>query len=134
VGVMVDSGVFIYFERQSLPIALPSPLEQEGMYISAVTVSELYLGLHRADTEDRRQRRAAFVTRVMAASSVLDFTAAVAQRHAEIGAGLRKIGRMIGAHDLIIAATAVHHDLPLLTGNIGEFSRVPGLRVVPFVV
>jgi predicted nucleic acid-binding protein len=39
---------------------------------------------------------------------------------------------MIGAHDLIIAATARCHDLSLLTDNVEEFSRVPGLRVIPF--
>jgi predicted nucleic acid-binding protein len=39
---------------------------------------------------------------------------------------------MIGANDLIIAATARHHDLSLLTDNIDEFSRVPGLRVLTF--
>lgn len=37
-----------------------------------------------------------------------------------------------GAHDLIIAATAVYHSLPIFTANVDEFSRVPGLRVIPF--
>jgi predicted nucleic acid-binding protein len=37
-----------------------------------------------------------------------------------------------GAHDLIIAATARHHGLKLLTDNTEEFARVPGLNVVAF--
>jgi len=45
---------------------------------------------------------------------------------------LAKRGQMIGAHDLIIAATARYHDLSVLTDNVQEFSRVPGLRVIPF--
>ena len=49
--------------------------------------------------------------------------------HAE----LAKKGQMIGAHDLIIAATAAQHNLPVLTENIDELSRVPGLQVIPFV-
>ena len=40
---------------------------------------------------------------------------------------------MIGAHDLIIAATARHHDLSVPTENVDEFSRVPDLRVISFV-
>ena len=37
---------------------------------------------------------------------------------------------MIGGHDLLIAATALEYDLPLLTGNLREFERVGGLEVV----
>jgi len=39
---------------------------------------------------------------------------------------------LIGAHDMIIAATALHHSLAVLTENVEEFSRVAGLRVIPF--
>jgi len=40
---------------------------------------------------------------------------------------------MIGAHDLIIAATARYYGLPLLTDNANEFSRVPGLGMPPYI-
>ena len=63
---------------------------------------------------------------------VLDFTVATARMHAEIFADLAKKGQMIGAHDLLIAATARHHDFSVLTDNVEEFSRVPGLRVIAF--
>lgn len=39
---------------------------------------------------------------------------------------------LIGANDLWIASQAVQHDLPLVTRNLGEFSRVPGLRVLGY--
>jgi predicted nucleic acid-binding protein len=58
----------------------------------------------------------------------------VARIHASIYAELATKGEMIGAHDLIIAATARFHDLAVLTDNVKEFSRVPGLRVIPFEV
>jgi predicted nucleic acid-binding protein len=41
-------------------------------------------------------------------------------------------GQLIGAHDLIIAATAIGHGYPLLTANISEFERISGLEVIPF--
>src|SRR5262245_63718619 len=131
-GMMVDTNVFIRFEKSCKPVDL-SPWEaSEKVYISAVTVSELLMGVHRADTEERRQRRSTFVEAVIAGVGILDFTVATARVHAELSADLTKKGQMIGAHDLLIAATARHHDLSLLTDNVTEFSRVPGLRVIAF--
>jgi tRNA(fMet)-specific endonuclease VapC len=102
------------------------------VYISVVTVSELLMGVHRANTEERRRRRSIFVEAAVARVSVLDFTLGSARIHAEIYAELAKKGQMIGAHDLIIAATARYHGLSILTENVDEFTRVPGLRVFPF--
>jgi len=129
---MVDTNVFIRFEKSGQPIDFSSWESSQKVYISAVIVSELLMGVHRANTEDRRQRRSAFVETVISGVGVLDFTVPAARVHAEIHAELAKKGQMIGAHDLIIAATARCHDLSVLTDNVQEFSRVPGLRVIPF--
>lgn len=132
-GMMVDTNVFIHFEKSSKAIEL-SPWEpSERVYVSVVTVSELLMGVHRADSQERRQRRLAFVEAIIAGIGALDFTLDCARMHAEIYAELAKKGQPIGAHDLIIAATARYHDLSILTDNVEEFSRVPGLRVIPFV-
>lgn len=131
-GLMVDTNVFIRFEKGGRAIDL-SPWEpSERVYISVVTVSELLMGVHRADTEERRQRRSTFVETIISGVAVLEFTIGCARVHAEIYAELVKRGQMIGAHDLMIAATARHHDFSILTGNVDEFSRVSGLRVTPF--
>ena len=47
-------------------------------------------------------------------------------------AQLMEQGKLIGSHDLIIAATALHHGLTLLTDNVAEFRGVPALNVVEF--
>ncbi len=134
-GLMVDTNVFIRFEKTGNPIDFSSwdASEDVYVYISVVIVSELLMGVFRANTEERRQRRSAFVEAVISGVGVLDFTVSVARVHAEIYAELAKKGQLIGSHDLIIAATARSHDLALLTDNVQEFSRVPGLRVIPFV-
>jgi len=133
-GLMIDTNVFIIFEKTGKTIDL-SPWEQsERVFISALTVSELLIGVYRANTEERRQRRAIFVEAVVSGVGVLDFTIGAARVHAEIYAELANKGQMIGAHDLIIAATARHHDLSILTDNVEEFSRVPGLLVIPFIL
>lgn len=132
-GLMVDTNVFISFEKSGKVIDL-SPWEQsERVYASVLTVSELLMGVHRANTKERRQRRSVFVEAIISGVGVLDFTIDSARVHAEIYAELAKKGQIIGAHDLIIAATARNHDLSILTDNVDEFSRVPGLRVIPFV-
>jgi tRNA(fMet)-specific endonuclease VapC len=132
-GLMVDTNVFIKFEKCGNPIDFSAWESSESVFISAVVVSELLVGVHRANTEERRQRRSTFVEAIIAGFEVLNFTAAAARVHAEVYSDLAKKGKMIGAHDLIIAATARCHDLSLLTDNVDEFSRVPGLRVIPFV-
>ena len=131
-GLIVDTSVFISFERRGKPPDL-SPLEPfEDVFISAVTVSELLMGVHRADSETRRNRRSAFVEAIITGIRVLDFTTDVARVHAEIHAELAARGQLIGAHDLIIAATAQHHSLSLLTDNVDEYSRVSRLNVIAF--
>ena len=132
-GVMVDTNVFIYFEKEGKDIDLSPWDHSGGRYASVVTISELLIGVHRANTEERRRKRFAFVETVITGVDVLDFTLDCARLHAELSAALAKSGRMIGLHDMIIAATACYHGLAILTDNVAEFSRVPGLRVIPFV-
>jgi tRNA(fMet)-specific endonuclease VapC len=51
------------------------------------------------------------------------------QHYAEIRAALERAGTPIGSHDLFIAAHARSRDMTLVTHNLREFQRVPGLRV-----
>jgi len=120
-GLMVDTNVFIKFEKSGDSIDFTTWDSSQKVFISVVIVSELLMGVHRANTQERRQRRSAFVEAVVAGVGVLDFTVGAARVHAEIHAELAKMGQLIGAHDLIIAATARCHDLSLLTDNVDEF-------------
>ena len=89
------------------------------------------MGVHRADPGSARH-----VGRYLSRRSFLGspcwILPSVLRIHTELYAALAKKGQLIGAHDLIIAATARWHNLSLLTDNVNEFSRVPGLRVIPF--
>ena len=131
-GLIVDTNVFIAFERRGEPVDL-TPWEQSAeVFISVVTISELLMGVHRADSEARRNRRSAFVEAIISGVRALDFTTDIARVHAQIYAELARQGQLIGAHDLMIAATARHHAVSLLTDNVDEFSRVGNLQVIPF--
>ena len=52
------------------------------------------------------------------------------KRSAERGGLARNV--TLGAHDLIIGATALAHGFALLTANVADFRRMPGVVVVPF--
>src|SRR5712691_10693833 len=101
-GLMVDTNVFITFEQSGKPIDFSPWDSSQKVYISVVILSELLMGVHRANSEERRQRRSAFVEAIISGVGVLDFTIGSARIHAEIYAELAKRGQLIGAHDLII--------------------------------
>lgn len=129
-GLIIDTNVFVYWERSGHNIDF-SPWEDRGeAAISVVTASELLVGVHRADSEARRQRRLTFVESILTQIPIRDFTIEVARVHAELFATLTGQGQMIGAHDLMIAATAKHDDCSVLTTNFAEFARVPDLDVI----
>lgn len=120
-GLMLDTNVFIHTERR-----LPdfSRWEHYGdVYISAITASELLVGVHYAESDRQRTRRSAFVEAVLARVPALSFETEEARIHAGLFAALAKQGKMIGAHDLIIAATAIAHNCAVLTENIREISK-----------
>ncbi len=139
-GTVLDTTVFIGLERamRSLPPArattevlqrLESQLgENEEVAIAAITASELLHGIHRA-TKEHRGRRAAFVEAVIAAFPTLSFDLLVARVHARLWAGLASSGIEVGAHDRIVAATAISAGWQVGTANTRHFTRIPGLEV-----
>jgi tRNA(fMet)-specific endonuclease VapC len=129
VAVLIDTSVLVDVERRGEP--LERAVGEHDRAVSAITASELLHGVHRATDERVRVRRAAFVEHLLASIEALPVTIAVARTHAGIWAGLERKGKMIGAHDLWIAATAVTHGMSIATANAGEFERVSGLTVVP---
>jgi tRNA(fMet)-specific endonuclease VapC len=129
VGLVVDTNVFILAERFGNEIDFTAWHDFGDAYISAVSVSELLVGVHRANNEERRARRQAFVEAILTAIPCLDLTAGVARTHARLIAELPR-NQTIGAHDALIGATAVHHGFALLTDNVTEFQRLAGLQVL----
>ncbi|MEX0891588.1 MAG: type II toxin-antitoxin system VapC family toxin [Gemmatimonadota bacterium] len=129
-GVLIDASVLIGWERAGVDVdARVRGREDEGLFLSVITVSELLHGVHRAEERAQRARRSAFVEAVIDAFPLLPIDLPTARLHAELWAGLAATGSMIGAHDLWLGAAAVAHDLTLATVNVREFRRVPGLEV-----
>lgn len=97
-----------------------------------MTTSELLVGVHRANTPERRTRRTAFVNAILSAIPSIPIDGEIARIHARLFADLLARGQMIGAHDLWIAASALANDHAVLTANISEFSRISELEVLHF--
>lgn len=131
-GLILDTNVFIRFERNKQTVDFSLWEKYGDVYISAMTVSELLVGVHKANTETRKVKRSAFVEAILSRIPSLDFTSSIARIHSDLYADLSNKGQLIGPHDLIIAATAIAHGYPLLTANISEFERVSGLEVIAF--
>lgn len=98
-------------------------------FTSAVVVGELYKGAFRSSDSARHLEN--IEKRVLPSVSVLPYDVATARVYGEVRARLEAAGSVLADADLQIAATALHHDLELVTGNVGHFKRVPGLRVYP---
>jgi tRNA(fMet)-specific endonuclease VapC len=130
-GILIDSSVLIDCERRRIHLdQIVVQYDDDELFISPVILSELLHGVHRARSTDVRTRRTAFVDNVAVRIVSLDVTSNTARVHAELWAELEQRGQMIGTHDTWIAASALEHDLALLTGNLEEFGRVDSLRVL----
>jgi len=98
------------------------------MAIAAVTAAEMLHGLHRV-RGSHRVKAEAFARFWMEALPVIPFNLEVARVHATLGAHLAGSGTPLGAHDLMIAATAVHLGYRVATRDRRSFHRVDGLTV-----
>jgi tRNA(fMet)-specific endonuclease VapC len=129
-GLILDSSEIITLERnRGMVESLIAGREDEPFGISVVTVSELLHGVERADNETRRVRRQAFVEKVIEMFPVFPFDIGAARIYARIWASLVQRGFTMGAHDLIIAATAISLDYTVVTSNRRDFEKIEGLRL-----
>lgn len=94
--------------------------------VSIITKAEMFYGSAKSQTPERsRQKQLEFLQTVQTVP--FDETAAVI--YGDIRAYLDKQGTPIGGNDLLIAASALANGLILVTHNVREFGRVPGLKL-----
>ena len=108
---------------------LAADLLPEEVAISAITLAELAAGPFAATSVDERARRQDRLQRVEAAFDPLPFGVDAARAHARIIAAAREAGRQPRrrAADLLIAATALAEQLPLVTRNGDDFAGLDAL-------
>ncbi len=101
--------------------------EDREIVISSIVLHELAFGVSRSK---HPQRSSAALNLFLGGVSVLDFTADDAVSAGRIRANLTNVAMSIGPFDTLIAGQALRRDLIMVTGNVGEFSRVKHLVVV----
>ena len=130
-GVVVDSSVFIARQRQRFDWhGWIASLGDAEMFVTAITLSELLHGAHRAQTDEQRESRLLFAAALERDYRVLPFGIQEAREHALLTAAMQRAGLGAGAHDLLIGATARLHGHEIPTLNAAEFERMPGVRVL----
>lgn len=99
--------------------------------ISAITLAELSVGALVATNARQRGARQAHLQQAEADFDPLPFDSACARAFGRVAASLRQSGRktQARAYDALIAATAVAHDLPVITRNPDDFAGIDGLTI-----
>jgi tRNA(fMet)-specific endonuclease VapC len=122
---LLDTNIAIHVIKRR-PIEVLGVFNENAgrMAISAVTLSELF---HGAEKSAKVARKLAVVEEFASLLEVLPYTAKASQHYGAIRSALERVGRPIGVNDLHIAAHARSEGLTLVTNNLGEFERVPGL-------
>ena len=102
--------------------------DEDDVAVAAVTVAELLVGVELADAANQARRRA-LVDSIVDTIPVEDYDLDVARSHALLLTHTRRTGRPRGAHDLLIAATALARGRIVVTADQGGFSDLPGVGV-----
>jgi len=98
----------------------------QQLAVCSVVKAELLYGARRSR---RVAENLANLERFFEPLASVPFDDTCAAHYGLLRADLASRGTPIGANDMMIAAIARHHDLILVTNNVGEFSRIIGLRV-----
>lgn len=126
--LILDTNVLISAERGHLDLAAAAGDDADAA-IPAIVLAEYLTGVHLAATDEQRVARKEFLDRVLQALPIETYTERVAERHAELLAHVHRSGTARGAHDLIIAATALATGRTVLTTDTrAGFDQLPGVN------
>ncbi len=118
--------VVSYLNGRQEAFDLISSLRQDGLAISYVTYAEVYQGVYYGkDPKDAERGFLEFLRKV----EQIPISKSVLKIFFRIRGELKSQGRLIADMDLLIAATAIHHNLILVTRNLRDFGRIPDLVI-----
>lgn len=126
--LLLDTDIVSFaFKRDSRAQIYERHTAGSLLAISFMTLGELYRWpLERGFTPERRQKLEEFIRSMV----VLPADASLAQQWAELMVGLKRKGQTISFPDSWVAATALRHNLALVTHNRKHFEHVPGLTLI----
>ena len=116
--------------QQRLDDDLATLAKAEAIAVSSVTVAELLSGAELSRARALRQRAQLMTEELLRHVPTLPFDLEAARIYARLNAQLRTAGVPVGGFDLQIASIAVAHGCSVVTLNLREFTRIPGLVVI----
>ena len=128
---MLDTNIAIYVIKRR-PIEMLETFNQHAgqLCISSITLAELLHGVEKSKFVERNLKNIeSFISRL----EVLEYGYKAASHYGDIRADLERKGTSIGVNDLHIAGHARSEGLIIVTNNVREFERVPGLRLENWV-
>ncbi len=128
---MLDTNIAIYVIKRR-PIEMLKTFNQHAgqLCISSITLAELLHGVEKSRFVEQNLKNVEnFISRL----EVLEYGYKAASHYADIRADLERKGTSIGVNDLHIAGHARSEGLIIVTNNVREFERVPGLRLENWV-
>lgn len=129
-AIILDADVIIRGEKGMFDLrAWLESRPDDTFEVAAITVAELWHGVERVGVA-RKARRQQYLQSVLSPLPIVPYTEQTAHEHARIWAHLEASGRMIGAYDLIVAATALERGSEVATFNRRHFDCIPGLKVI----
>lgn len=124
---VLDTNTCVYaLKHQDSVIDRLRAHSPDDVAVSIITVAELWFGARKSRRSESNRRG---IDAFLRPFEVLPFDHAAAEAYAEIRLALERAGSPIGERDLQIASTAVARRLTVVTHNLSEFARVPGLKV-----
>ena len=128
---LLDTNIVIYvLKRRPVEVLSTFNANASRMAISSITLAEL---LHGAEKSTLVSENLSVIEDFCSRLEVLPYGSKAAQHYGAIRASLEKLGQPIGVNDLHIAGHARSEGLVLVTNNMSEFMRVPGLQVENWV-
>ena len=129
---LLDTNICIYALKAKYPRLTEKLLSvhPDQIKISAITVFELEYGAAKSKWRDKNRE---IMRMFLSSFDVLPFTEKDAAICGQIRAGFAARGTPIGAYDMMIAAQGISRNLVVVTHNVGEFQRVPGLSMEDWV-
>jgi tRNA(fMet)-specific endonuclease VapC len=132
IKLLLDTNICIYIIKKKPPQVLKKfkTFKINDLGMSSITLAELEFGVHLSTYPEKNQEA---LNEFLSPLEILPFDDRAAISYGNIRAYLQQRGMKIGAMDMLIAAQAKSLSIPLVTNNLKEFKRIPGLLLENWV-
>jgi len=113
-------------DKDAVAMATAIESNSQPQRIPAQVVYELYVGVGYTETPSAEVSK---IQSVLEARPIVEVTEGIAKQAGRVDGQLRRAGDRVGEGDVVIGATAIRHNEPVVTGTPDDFSRLPNVEV-----